>query len=154
VRPARSKIVAPEGLRLVVDDARRRGSRRVALARGDFDVLHPGIVRYLDLARAAADVLAVAVIEEERCVDRRRPLPSPEARAGMVAAVRSVDHVTIVRGVELGALIRTLRPDVFCTAVDAPPSAAESVAARAAGARSLEIDARLADERVGGRAGA
>jgi hypothetical protein len=72
----------------------------------------------------------------------------------MVAAVRSVDHVTIVRGVELGALIRTLRPDVFCTAVDAPPSAAESVAARAAGARSLEIDARLADERVGGRAGA
>lgn len=148
MRPAGSKVVAVEDLPGVAAHARESG-RRVALAKGVFDVLHPGIVRYLDRARSAADLLAVAVLGA--LVERGRPLVAPEARAHLVAAIRSVDHVVVVPGDDVSALIRSLRPDVLCTTPDALPTAAEAEALRGCEARWVATDWRQEDERLASR---
>jgi cytidyltransferase-like protein len=60
VRRAASKVAALEAVSERVEAARSRG-RTVALANGCFDVLHVGHVRYLEGARAEADLLVVGV---------------------------------------------------------------------------------------------
>ena len=81
MRPAHSKIGTLEAVRERVEDARRAG-RRVALANGCFDVLHAGHVRYLEGARAEADLLVVGVNADASSFSvRRLQRPPPVARS-------------------------------------------------------------------------
>jgi bifunctional ADP-heptose synthase (sugar kinase/adenylyltransferase) len=58
LREAATKVAPLEAVHERILSARREG-KTVALANGCFDVLHVGHVRYLEGARAEADVLVV-----------------------------------------------------------------------------------------------
>lgn len=102
--------------------ARLRGDgRTVALANGCFDLLHVGHVRYLEAAAAEADVLVVAINDDEsvrRLKGEGRPILAAEHRAELVAALRAVDFVTIFSEPDVAALLEALRPDVHCKGTD------------------------------------
>ena len=123
MRQARSKIGTLESVRARVQEARRAG-RRVAFANGCFDVLHVGHVRYLEGARAEADVLVVGVNGDSsvrRLKGEGRPVMPAGDRALLVAALRAVDHVVVFEEDDVTRLLRTLRPDVHCKGTDYTP---------------------------------
>ena len=108
-------ILDREELRRVREDLRARG-RRLVFTNGCFDILHVGHVRYLRQARELGDALLVAV-NSDRSVralkGAGRPLMSEGERAELLAALASVDFVTVFDDESPRALIADLLPDVL-----------------------------------------
>jgi rfaE bifunctional protein nucleotidyltransferase chain/domain len=102
--------------------ARERAARRtVALANGCFDLLHVGHVRYLQGAASEADVLVVAINDDDsvcRLKGAGRPILSAADRAELVAGIRGVDYVVIFSGPTVVPVIDAIRPDVHCKGTD------------------------------------
>ena len=120
MRAAASKIASLAELEARVAEARRTG-KTVALANGCFDMLHVGHVRYLEGARAEADLLVVGVNGDasvRRLKGEGRPVLPAADRALLVAALRAVDEVVVFEEDDVGNLLRTLRPDVHCKGTD------------------------------------
>ena len=123
MRLARPKIGSLEEVRDRVREAREAG-KTVAFANGCFDVLHVGHVRYLQGARAEADVLVVGVNGDEsvrRLKGPERPILGEDDRAVLVAALRCVDHVIVFGDDDVSRLLLALRPDVHCKGTDYTP---------------------------------
>jgi D-glycero-beta-D-manno-heptose 1-phosphate adenylyltransferase len=119
------------GRRLTLDDLPRlraeataRG-RTVALANGVFDLFHVGHLRYLEGAKALADVLVVAVNSDASARQLGkgpgRPVVPEAERAEIVAALACVDHVVVFDARDVVPVIRALRPDVQVKGTDYTP---------------------------------
>ena len=120
MREARSKIGTLEAVRERVEQARRAG-RTIAFANGCFDVLHAGHVRYLEGARAEADLLVVGVNGDasvRRLKGEGRPAVPEDERALLVAALKLVDLVVVFHEDDVKRLLLELRPDVHCKGTD------------------------------------
>ncbi len=120
MRDAAGKRGSLDAVAARVAEARRAG-RSVALANGCFDLLHVGHVRYLEGARAEADVLVVGVNGDasvRRLKGEGRPLLPAEDRALLVGALRAVDHVVVFEEDDVSRLLLALRPDVHCKGTD------------------------------------
>lgn len=105
--------------RLVATD--RAAGRTIALANGVFDLLHVGHIRYLQGAAAEADVLVVAVNDDESVrmlKGEGRPVMNQADRAELVAALRGVTYVTIFSGRTVTDVLLALKPDVHCKGTD------------------------------------
>jgi rfaE bifunctional protein nucleotidyltransferase chain/domain len=101
-------------------EARREG-RTIAFANGCFDLLHVGHVRYLESAAQEADLLVVAINDDDsvrRLKGEGRPILAAAHRAELVAALRCVDYVVVFPEATVGPLLQTLRPDVHCKGTD------------------------------------
>jgi rfaE bifunctional protein nucleotidyltransferase chain/domain len=99
--------------------------RTIALANGVFDLFHVGHLRYLQGARALADVLVVAVNGDAsaRALGKGpgRPVVPEGERAEIVAALACVDHVLLFDSPDVVPVIRALRPDVQVKGTDYTP---------------------------------
>jgi rfaE bifunctional protein nucleotidyltransferase chain/domain len=101
--------------------AERRAGRTVAFANGCFDLLHVGHVRYLRAAAAEADVLVVAINDDDSVAKLKgpgQPVLSASDRAELVAALRGVDYVTVFPEPTVTPLLLALKPDVHCKGTD------------------------------------
>lgn len=99
----------------------RAAGRTIAFANGAFDLLHVGHVRYLEAAAQQADVLVVAVNDDDSVRGLKgegRPIMTAVDRAELVAALRCVDYVVIFPESTVGPLLEALRPDVHCKGTD------------------------------------
>ncbi|HUE56947.1 MAG TPA: adenylyltransferase/cytidyltransferase family protein [Candidatus Udaeobacter sp.] len=134
MREAASKIVSREILSEKLAAHKRRG-QRIVFANGCFDTLHVGHVRYLEGARREGDILVVGVNADSSVCELKgpgRPILDENARAQLVAALRSVDYVVLFSEPNVEALLNELRPDVHAKGTD---YAAESVPERAVAAK-------------------
>lgn len=97
----------------------RRAGRVVVMAHGVFDLLHMGHVRHIEEARGFGDVLVVSVTPD-RFVNKGpgRPVFGEMMRAEMLAALGSVDYVTINEGPTAEPAIDAIRPDVYVKGPD------------------------------------
>jgi D-glycero-beta-D-manno-heptose 1-phosphate adenylyltransferase len=99
----------------------RAAGRRVVFTNGVFDLLHPGHVRYLAAARAAGDVLVVAV-NSDRSVRAikgpERPLNAENERAEVLSALAAVDAVVVFDEDDPHAIITAIQPDVLVKGAD------------------------------------
>jgi rfaE bifunctional protein nucleotidyltransferase chain/domain len=101
--------------------AARAAGRTVALANGLFDLLHVGHLRYLEGAKAQADVLVVAINADTSARALKgegRPIVPQAERAELIAGFACVDWVTIFSDRTVEPLLRALRPDVHCKGTD------------------------------------
>ena len=117
---AREKLLSREQLADRVRQERAAG-RTIAFANGCFDILHVGHIRYLESAAREADVLVVALNDDNSVRQLKgegRPILSASDRAELVAALRSVDYVVIFSESTVGPLLTELRPDVHCKGTD------------------------------------
>jgi D-glycero-beta-D-manno-heptose 1-phosphate adenylyltransferase len=99
----------------------RAEGRTIAFANGCFDILHVGHTRYLEAAAAEADVLVVAINDDESVRGLKgegRPVLAAAHRAELVAALRFVHLVTIFSEPTVAPLLEALRPDVHCKGTD------------------------------------
>jgi len=152
VRRAAEKIGTLDEVRGRVEAARADG-RTVAFANGCFDVLHVGHVRYLEGARAEADVLVVGVNGDDsvrRLKGEGRPVLPEGDRALLVAAIRAVDHVVVFADDDVSRLLLALRPDVHCKGTDyTPDTVPEREVVRSYGGRVAIVgDPKRHDTRV------
>ncbi len=114
------KVLSLAELRLELAAARAAG-HRVALANGHFDLLHVGHLRYLEAARAAGDLLVVAVNDDASTAELKgpgRPLVPAAERAELLAALEPVDYVVVFEGSSPAPLLADLRPEVHCKGTD------------------------------------
>jgi D-glycero-beta-D-manno-heptose 1-phosphate adenylyltransferase len=117
------KVRSLEQAKAEVDAQRGRGGT-IALANGVFDILHVGHVRYLEGARALADMLIVAVNSDASARANKgphRPIVPEAERAELVAALACVDLVIVFDEPDVRAVIRALRPDVHVKGTDYTP---------------------------------
>jgi rfaE bifunctional protein nucleotidyltransferase chain/domain len=120
MRDAQSKIVGRAQLRDLLAEHKRRG-QRIVFANGCFDTLHVGHVRYLEGARREGDILVVGVNADSSVCDLKgpgRPILDENARAQLVAALRSVEYVVLFREPNVESLLEELRPDVHAKGTD------------------------------------
>jgi len=113
-------VVSREELIKIVAEARAAGLR-IVLANGCFDVLHVGHVRYLAGARSEGNLLIVGVNSDEQVRARKgegRPILAASQRAEIVAALESVNYVTIFDEPTVEELLLALRPDVHAKGTD------------------------------------
>jgi D-glycero-beta-D-manno-heptose 1-phosphate adenylyltransferase len=114
------KVQSLDAVARAVEDA-RRGGETLALANGAFDLLHAGHVRYLEGAKALADVLVVAV-NTDRSVrlskGAGRPVVPEAERAEMVAALACTDFVLLFDEPDVRLVLRRLRPEVHVKGTD------------------------------------
>ena len=101
--------------------AERDAGRSIAFANGAFDLLHVGHVRYLAAAAREADLLVVAINDDDSVRTLKgegRPILSAADRAELVAALRCVDYVVVFSEATVGPLLEAIRPDVHCKGTD------------------------------------
>ncbi len=107
------KIVSNKVASAIVADWRAKGLK-VGLTNGCFDLLHPGHVELLKKSRAACDRLVVALNADasvRRLKGETRPVQNEHARSIVMAAIDSVDLVTLFEEDTPLRLIKLLRPD-------------------------------------------
>jgi D-beta-D-heptose 7-phosphate kinase/D-beta-D-heptose 1-phosphate adenosyltransferase len=100
--------------------ARERGKRFV-FTNGCFDLVHPGHVEILKAAKALGDVLCVGINSDSsvcRLKGERRPIVGMADRAAVVAALDTVDLVTVFDEDTPAELISLLLPDVLVKGED------------------------------------
>ena len=140
--PPMGKIVSQDDLVRLTAREKRNG-RRVVFTNGCFDLLHPGHVRCLAEARALGDVLVVAVNGDSSVRGNKgphRPLVPQQDRAEVLAALSSVDYVTIFDDPTPRDLIARVLPDVLVKGADWDLSEiAGRVEVEAAGGRVVSI---------------
>ncbi len=120
MRSANTKITGGDQLRGQIADLKKAG-KRVVFANGCFDTLHVGHIRYLEGAKAEGDILVVGVNSDEsvhRLKGAGRPVLDEQARAQLVAALRSVDYVILFPEPNVERLLEELRPDVHAKGTD------------------------------------
>jgi D-glycero-D-manno-heptose 1,7-bisphosphate phosphatase len=94
----------------------RRAGRKLGYTCGAFDLLHAGHVDYLARSRARCGALLVAVNSDwsiRQYKDPHRPICSELERMSVVAALGSVDAVTILNDVRPLAQIQRWKPDFY-----------------------------------------
>jgi D-beta-D-heptose 7-phosphate kinase/D-beta-D-heptose 1-phosphate adenosyltransferase len=136
------KIVSQDEL-IQVAAREKRAGRRVVFTNGCFDLLHPGHVRCLAEARALGDVLVVAINSDRSVRGNKgpeRPLVPEQDRAEVLAALASVDYVTIFDEPTPRELIARVLPGVLVKGADwAPDQVAGREEVEAAGGRVVSI---------------
>jgi D-beta-D-heptose 7-phosphate kinase/D-beta-D-heptose 1-phosphate adenosyltransferase len=119
------KILSLERAFEVVAELKRRG-KRVVFTNGCFDLLHPGHTQYLAQARKLGDVLIVATNSNRSARALKgpeRPIQPEAERAEILAALESVDYVTVFDDLTPQTLIARMLPDVLVKGGDWGPDA-------------------------------
>jgi rfaE bifunctional protein nucleotidyltransferase chain/domain len=122
----------------------RAAGRRIALANGHFDLLHVGHLRYLEAARREADLLVVAINDDDsvaRLKGPGRPVVPAAERAELLAGLAAVDFVVVFGGDSPAPLLDRIRPDVHCKGSDygSPERVPEYAVVRAYGGRTALV---------------
>src|SRR3954470_6106180 len=127
----RSKLFSHEQVDAWIS-AERAGGRRIGFTCGSFDLMHPGHAHYLYLARQRCDRLLVAVNSDasvRRYKSTLRPINPEQDRMYVVAALESVDAVTILEDDRPLSLLLRWKPDLYLKGGDYQASSLKSAKA-------------------------
>jgi D-beta-D-heptose 7-phosphate kinase/D-beta-D-heptose 1-phosphate adenosyltransferase len=99
----------------------RAEGKTIVFTNGVFDLLHPGHVRYLQVARSLGDALVVG-LNSDRSVRANkgpdRPITSESDRAEILAALSCVDAVAVFDEETPHDIIAAVQPDVLVKGAD------------------------------------
>ena len=102
----------------------RDAGKKLVVTNGCFDLLHVGHVRYLQAARALGDALAVGLNDDRSVRELKgpgRPLNNQQDRAEVLAALVSVDFVTIFSETRATRFIEAAHPAIYAKGGDYTP---------------------------------
>ncbi len=117
-----TKVKTVEELRPLLAILRAAG-KKIVFTNGCFDLIHTGHTRYLAIARSFGDILVVAVNSDasvSTIKGEKRPINPQQERAEALAALESVDFVTIFSEPDPYKVISALQPDVLVKGGDWP----------------------------------
>jgi rfaE bifunctional protein nucleotidyltransferase chain/domain len=94
----------------------RSSGRKLVVTNGCFDILHLGHVSYLESARNFGDGLLVGVNGDDATRQLKgagRPVTSESDRAGILAALTSVDGVCVFTDTTATKFLAAVQPDIY-----------------------------------------
>lgn len=99
----------------------KQENKKVVFTNGCFDILHAGHVDYLNKAKAAGDVLVVALNSDKSTKNikgEKRPIVNEIERGFIMANLKAVDFVTFFDEDTPAEIIKELIPDVLIKGAD------------------------------------
>jgi len=114
------KIKSPRELKKILSRLKIQG-KKIVFTNGCFDLLHYGHIQYLEAAKRKGDVLVVALNSDssiKRIKGKNRPIINERDRLGTIAALESVDYVTLFSEDTPLKLIKLLKPDILVKGAD------------------------------------
>lgn len=109
----KKKVLSFDCLINLVENLKSQG-KVVVQSHGVFDIIHPGIITHLNLAKKQGNVLVVTVIKDKDV--RRgpgRPIFSEKLRIENVASLEYVDYVCLVDDEIPFECVKRINPDIF-----------------------------------------
>jgi rfaE bifunctional protein nucleotidyltransferase chain/domain len=94
----------------------RSSGKKLVVTNGCFDLLHLGHVSYLEAARQNGDALLVGINSDSAVRGLKgegRPVNSEEDRALVVAALESVNFVSVFPDVRATDFLALAKPDIY-----------------------------------------
>jgi rfaE bifunctional protein nucleotidyltransferase chain/domain len=120
---------------------------RIVLVGGCFDVLHRGHVEFLQEAKKLGDVLFVLLESDETIKKRKgenRPIHTQEDRAQILAGLRAVDRVIMLRSnlidSDYSKLVNSIKPDIIAITEGDPIKEKKAKQATSVGGQLFTIE--------------
>jgi rfaE bifunctional protein nucleotidyltransferase chain/domain len=117
------KIVPREQISAACAEYRRQG-KNIVFTNGCFDIIHPGHVYCLYMARKEGDLLVIGLNDDESVRGLKgptRPIFSQDERAELLASFFFVDHVVLFNEDTPLNLVLQVRPQVIVKGGDYAP---------------------------------
>lgn len=135
------EIISVKKFHAAVENLKKQ-NKKIVLAGGCFDVLHPGHVVFLEKAKKAGDILVVLLESDEKVKKLKgqsRPFHNQSMRAQVLSALKAVDYVILLPFIEneekYDKLVIDLKPAVIAATKGAPDRRHKERTARLSGAR-------------------
>ena len=101
-------------------DLKKSPTKKIVLAGGVFDIIHPGHIHTLNAAKALADVLVVAIATDKTAqkMKKRQPLHNQELRRELVSCLSMVDKAIVGHEDDIFETVRAIKPDIIVLGYD------------------------------------
>ena len=101
-------------------DSKKLSTKKIVLAGGVFDIIHPGHIHTLNAAKALGDVLVVAVATDKTAqkMKKRPPLHNQELRRELVSCLSMVDNAVLVHEENIFETVKEIKPDIIVLGYD------------------------------------
>ena len=94
--------------------------KKIVLAGGVFDIIHPGHIHTLNAAKALGDVLVVAIATDKTAekMKKRPPLHNQELRRELVSCLTMVDSAIVGHENDIIETVKEIKPDIIVLGYD------------------------------------
>ena len=94
--------------------------KKIILAGGVFDIIHPGHIHTLNAAKALGDVLVVAIATDKTAqkMKKRTPLHNQELRCELVSCLSMVDKAVIGHEDDIFKTVKAIEPNIIVLGYD------------------------------------
>ena len=94
--------------------------KKIVLAGGVFDIIHPGHIHTLNAAKALGDALIVAIATDKTAqkMKKRPPLHNQELRRELVSYLSMVDRAVIGHEDDIFETVKEIKPNIIVLGYD------------------------------------
>ena len=95
-------------------------SKKIVLAGGVFDIIHPGHIHTLNAAKALGGVLVVAIATDKTAekMKKRSPLHNQELRRELVSCLSMVDKAIVGHEDDIFQTVKEVKPNIIVLGYD------------------------------------
>tara|TARA_B110000263_G_scaffold78109_1_gene68109 strand:+ start:303 stop:752 length:450 start_codon:yes stop_codon:yes gene_type:complete len=101
-------------------DLKKSSTKKIVLAGGVFDIIHPGHIHTLNAAKALGGVLVVAVATDKTAekMKKRSPLHNQELRCELVSSLSMVDKAIVGHEDDIFQTVKEVKPNIIVLGYD------------------------------------
>ena len=101
-------------------DLKKSSTKKIVLAGGVFDIIHPGHIHTLNAAKALGDVLVVAIATDKTAkkMKKRQPLHNQKLRCELVSSLSMVDVAIVGNEDDIFETVKIVKPNVITLGYD------------------------------------
>jgi len=101
-------------------DLKKSSTKKIVLAGGVFDIIHPGHIHTLNAAKALGGVLVVAIATDKTAkkMKKRSPLHDQELRRELVSCLSMVDKAIVGHEDDIFQTVKKVKPDIIVLGYD------------------------------------
>ena len=101
-------------------DLKKSSTKKIVLAGGVFDIIHPGHIHTLNAAKALGSILVVAIATDKTAekMKKRPPLHNQELRRELVSCLSMVDKAIVGHEDNIFETVKEVRPNIIVLGYD------------------------------------
>ena len=101
-------------------DLKKSSTKKIVLAGGVFDIIHPGHIHTLNAAKALGGVLVVAIATDKTAekMKKRSPLHNQELRRELVSCLSMVDNAIVGHEDDIFQTVKEVKPNIIVLGYD------------------------------------
>ena len=101
-------------------DLKKSSTKKIVLAGGVFDIIHPGHIHTLNAAKALGGVLVVAIATDKTAKKMKKssPLHNQELRRELVTSLSMVDKAIVGHEDDIFQTVKEVKPNIIVLGYD------------------------------------